>query len=264
METMRLESVGSEPDLNKENPDLNSKTPDLNVGSVGNPDIKADDPGLNPEGDNGSVTNIGITEDNKNSNGAAGLLVPGNNGSKSRATTAKSVNRGKHAGTWYGKSIPPPSDYKKPNKATLREGREQLAVMDEGRKQRLSKKMLIICAIVGAVIVVTIVIVAAVIATLPDQVIIDEVPKNLRRIDEGEVASDCIISFVGNGECDWQIQNNPHGQCDYDRKDCRESQECLELPKLLNAKDGDEKCTKAQEWSYKYPQCELVSTSFCS
>ena len=37
-----------------------------------------------------------------------------------RATTAKSVNRGKHAGTWYGKSIPPPSDYKKPNKATLR------------------------------------------------------------------------------------------------------------------------------------------------
>merc|ERR1712037_148237 len=117
---------------------------------------------------------------------------------------------------------------------------------------RLSKKMLIICAIVGAVIVITIVIVAAVIATLPDQVIIDEVPKNLRRIDEGEVASDCIISFVGNG------------QCDYDRKDCRESQECLELPKLLNAKDGDEKCTKAQEWEYSYPQCELVSTSFCS
>ena len=35
---------------------------------------------LNP----GSVTNIGITEDNKNSNGAAGLLVPGNNDSKSR------------------------------------------------------------------------------------------------------------------------------------------------------------------------------------
>ena len=52
-------------------------------------------------------------------------------------------------------------------------------------------------------------------------IIIFPVPKGLRKIDEGEVASDCIISFVGNGECDWQIQNNPHGQCDYDRKDCR-------------------------------------------
>ena len=86
---MRLESVGSEPDLNQENPDLNPKTPDLNEGSVGNLDLKADDPGLNPEGDNSkldseNVTNIDSTEDNKNSNGAAGLLVPGNNGSKSR------------------------------------------------------------------------------------------------------------------------------------------------------------------------------------
>ena len=53
---MRLESVGSEPDLNKENPDLNPETPDLNEGSVGNPDIKADDPGLNPEGDNGTLS----------------------------------------------------------------------------------------------------------------------------------------------------------------------------------------------------------------
>ena len=51
--------------------------------------------------------------------------------------------------------------------------------------------------------------------------IVFPVPKNLRKIDEGEVASECIISFVGNGQCDWQIQNNPHGQCDYDRKDCR-------------------------------------------
>ena len=97
MDTMRLESVGSEPDLNQENPDLNPKTPDLNPKtpdlneeSVGNPDLKADDPESNPEGDNSkldpeNVTNIGITtEDNKNSNGAAGLLVPGNNGSKSR------------------------------------------------------------------------------------------------------------------------------------------------------------------------------------
>ena len=93
---MRLESVGSEADLNQENPDLNPKTPDLNPKipdlneeSIGNPDLKVDDPGLNPEGDNDkldpeNVTNIGITEDNKNSNGAAGLLVPGNNGSKSR------------------------------------------------------------------------------------------------------------------------------------------------------------------------------------
>ena len=89
MEPMRLESVGSEPDLNQKNPDLNPKTPDVNEESVGNPDLKADDPGLNPEGNNGkldpeNITNIGITEDNKNSNGAAGLLVPGNDGSKSR------------------------------------------------------------------------------------------------------------------------------------------------------------------------------------
>ena len=56
MDTMRLESVGSEPDLNKENPDLNPKNPDLSEGSVGNPDIKADDPGLNPEGDNGTLS----------------------------------------------------------------------------------------------------------------------------------------------------------------------------------------------------------------
>ena len=53
---MRLESVGSEPDLNKENPDLDPKNPDLSEGSVGNPDIKADDPGLNPEGDNGTLS----------------------------------------------------------------------------------------------------------------------------------------------------------------------------------------------------------------
>ena len=33
---------------------------------------------------------------------------------------------------------------------------------------------------------------------------------------------------------------------------CRESQECLELPKLLNAKDGDEKCIKV-----------CISFSFC-
>ena len=52
-------------------------------------------------------------------------------------------------------------------------------------------------------------------------IIVFPVPKNLRKIDEGVIASECIISFVGNGECDWQIQNNPHGQCDYDRKDCR-------------------------------------------
>ena len=85
MDTMRLESVGSEPDLNQENPDLNPKTPDVNEESVGNPDLNVDDPGLNPEKlDQGNVTNIGITEDNKNSNGAAGLLVPGNDGSKSR------------------------------------------------------------------------------------------------------------------------------------------------------------------------------------
>ena len=90
MDAMRLESVGSEPDLNQENPDLNPKTPDLNEESVGNPDLKADDPGLNPKGNNSksdpeNIINIGnITEDNKNSNGSAGLIVPGNDGSKSR------------------------------------------------------------------------------------------------------------------------------------------------------------------------------------
>ena len=89
MDTMRLESVGFEPDSNQKNPDLDPKTPDLNEESVGNPDLKADDPGLNPEGNNGKLdpenfTNIGITEDNKTSNGSAGLLVLGNDGSNSR------------------------------------------------------------------------------------------------------------------------------------------------------------------------------------
>ena len=50
--------------------------------------------------------------------------------------------------------------------------------------------------------------------------------------------------MIGNGQCDWEIQNNEYGQCDYDRKDCKESQECLELPNLLNAKDAGEKCEK--------------------
>ena len=75
------------------------------------------------------------------------------------------------------------------------------------------------------------------------------VPDNLRRYDANEVAlfpNECTVTFIGNGQCDWEIQNNPHGQCDYDRKDCRESQECLELHKLLNAKDQDEKCTKVR------------------
>ena len=58
MEKMRLESVGSEPDLNQKNPDLNPESPDLNEGSVGNPDLKADDPGLNPEGDNGKFRDL--------------------------------------------------------------------------------------------------------------------------------------------------------------------------------------------------------------
>ena len=36
--------------------------------------------------------NIGITEDNKNSNGAAGLLVPGNDGSKSRKNWIRKID----------------------------------------------------------------------------------------------------------------------------------------------------------------------------
>ena len=44
-------------------------------------------------------------------------------------------------GTWYSEGIPAPSSYKKPDKVTLREGREQLAVMDEERKAKLSKKV---------------------------------------------------------------------------------------------------------------------------
>ena len=46
--------------------------------------------------------------------------------------------------------------------------------MDEERKQKLSKKMLIICAIVGTVIIAVIVAVSAIVATLPDPVIISE------------------------------------------------------------------------------------------
>ena len=67
----------------------------------------------------------------------------------------------------------------------------------------------------------------------------------------------CKLDLIGNGLCDWQIQNNPHAPCDYDRKDCTESLECLELPTLLQAKDEgdgeDGQCTKV----YIFHRCLL-------
>jgi len=263
-----------DPELNPENPEKvdeeqnNDNLENESSNKEDNIDLSNESDVKVPEQNENSLA-VNRINSNKSSksekSGNGGLLVPGQK--SPRATTAKSVIRGKHKGTWYSQGIPPPSTYKKPDKVTLRDGREQLAVMDEERKAALSRKMLIICAIVGTIIIVVIIITAAVIAALPEPVVISEVPESLRKFDANEVAllpTECTINLIGNGQCDWEIQNNPHGQCDYDRKDCRESQECLELPKLLNAKDGDEKCIKGQEWSYSYPQCDLDSTEFCS
>lgn len=179
--------------------------------------------------------------------GVPGLTVPGQ--VPSRSPSAKSTLRQTKSGLYYGGAgdIPAPNSYHKPNKIEREEGRANLAIMDEGRKQRLSKKMLIICAVVTAVVVVVIVVIAAIVATLPEPVEVSEVSALLRKYDAKEVAllpRECTITLVKNGECDWEIQNNPYEPCDYDRVDCRASLACLELTDLLNAKGSSEKCEK--------------------
>lgn len=180
-------------------------------------------------------------------NSSLGLTVPGQ--VPSRSASAKSTLKQTKSGLYYGGAgdIPAPWSYHKPNKAEREEGRANLAVMDEGRKQRLSKKMLVICAVVTAVVVVVIVVIAAVVASLPEPVEISEVSANLRKYDAKEVAllpAECPITFVKNGQCDWEIQNNQYAPCDYDRDDCTASLECLELTDLLDAKGSSEKCQK--------------------
>ena len=120
-----------------------------------------------------------------------GLTVPGQvPNSESRSPSAKSTLRVTKNGSYYGGTgdIPAPLNYHKPNKDEREQGKANLAVMDEERKSRLSKKMLIICAIVGTVLVVVIVVVAFVVATLPEPVEISEVSNKLRKYDPEEVA----------------------------------------------------------------------------
>ena len=73
---------------------------------------------------------------------------------------------------------------------------------------------------------------------------------NLRKYDPEDPAylsGECAVHMIGNGQCDWEIQGNPHGSCDYDRKDCKESLECLELPTILEQKvDESEWCAKVR------------------
>ena len=66
--------------------------------------------------------------------------------------------------------IPKAFVYHKPNKDERLEGKQNLQAMDESRASRLTKRLLIICAIVTGVIVVTIAAVVAVVVSTPDQV----------------------------------------------------------------------------------------------
>ena len=77
------------------------------------------------------------------------------------------------------------------------------------------------------------------------------VSKLLRIFDPKEAASasqECFRDLVANGQCDWQIQNNANGICNYDRTDCKESKECLEIPVVLETKGDSEKCEKVREF----------------
>ena len=66
--------------------------------------------------------------------------------------------------------IPKPFVYHKPNKDERLEGKQNLQAMDVSRASRLTKRLLIICALVTGVIVVTIAAVVAVVLSTPDQV----------------------------------------------------------------------------------------------
>ena len=73
-------------------------------------------------------------------------------------------------GRFFKGEIPQAFVYKKPNKEERLEGKQNLKAMDEERASRLTKRLLIICAIVGAVIFITIVAVLAVVFSTPDRV----------------------------------------------------------------------------------------------
>ena len=179
-----------------------------------------------------------------------------------------SGNRTWRPGTssFYKGAIPKPFVYHKPNKDERLEGKQNLQVMDESRASRLTRRLLIICAIVTGVIIFTIAVVVGVVMSTPDQVEEsegkNEILKNyknamaicyfsvsdlLRKYDPGEAASaykKCYLDLVGNGKCDWEIQGNAVGQCDYDRRDCKETPECLDIPVVLAEKGDTEKCEK--------------------
>ena len=94
----------------------------------------------------------------------------------------------------------------------------------------------------------------------------------------------CPENYIMNGECDWAIQNLE--SCNFDREDCVESKECLELVYFLKELDHYEMCDKVQFhiyaktvqkqynfnfpfWQAKelentYPQCDLNATIFCT
>ena len=51
-----------------------------------------------------------------------------------------------------------------------------------------------------------------------------------------------------NGECDWAIQNLE--SCNFDREDCVESKECMELVYFLKEMNHFETCDKVQFHEY--------------
>ena len=63
-------------------------------------------------------------------------------------------------------------------------------------------------------------------------------------MESASANQECYRDLVGNGVCDWQIQNNAVGVCNYDRRDCKESPECLDIPVVLETKGDSEKCEK--------------------
>ena len=78
------------------------------------------------------------------------------------------------------------------------------------------------------------------------------IPRNvsvteLRVFDSSEVEIFPVIcpeNYIMNGECDWAIQNLE--SCNFDREDCVESKECLELVYFLEEMNHSEMCDKVQ------------------
>ena len=79
------------------------------------------------------------------------------------------------------------------------------------------------------------------------------VSDSLRKYDPVEAASafkKCYRDLVGNGKCDWEIQSNAVGECNYDRKDCKETPECLDITVVLETKGDSEKCEKVNKFTF--------------